>query len=725
MKFKKFLSPVLFSLILTSLSYAETVSFPVRGLVTVSDEPAIIKCEWNEKWFGEKSAYHYNHGLARIAAILANVAYEQAEKDPDNNLIIQCLKKLGFTSKLIEQHYSINYNNSVWGNNQSAFTFASKQIQSAKGPAALITVVIRGTPLSSNEWLSNLNISDRTQKAEDFHEGFSKAAKQVENALIAYILKNKIDIDNCYLLLTGHSRGAAIANLLGAQLLDTELFKASNIYDYTFASPNVTTLDAAENPKYGFIWNIVNAEDVVPTVPFNMNNWKYKKYGNIKAIINDWNTDYQKYESCFIPQMNIYFQKLMMREYCPFKTGPFLPVECKNAMAERYPEVSDFYSGLASAHSLAYALLKMVFLENKIQEEPLSAQESAKKNSGFISWYTSRVVNREFGMDTQELINTCVDMHASETYLAWLLALEEDEVYSNLGTNLILIKGPGNYAVFDENNTLLASIIDGKVEFSKIKLPAAANSFLQNQVVIGLPENRSFKIVLSHESLIPTPLKVTVQNYGVSGELVKTSPAYKLYASVAHVWTFDSVKDTLESQPPVFKKEKWKETAKLRREGEIRKHSEFKVLYEFSGNTSGTINTGVHIGSSNFYGSMLLGHNVLKQFKTMEASPGFGTQAILFGRILLNIELYSNFMYIFSDRVKDEDRFNIVPSTRFLLSYKPKQDFQFFAGVNFDTHISGYNDANFDDVYRLKIAGEVWTGSKIRFVPNFTAGIKI
>ena len=43
MKLKKFLSPVLFSLILTSLSYAETVSFPVRGLVTVSDEPAIIK----------------------------------------------------------------------------------------------------------------------------------------------------------------------------------------------------------------------------------------------------------------------------------------------------------------------------------------------------------------------------------------------------------------------------------------------------------------------------------------------------------------------------------------------------------------------------------------------------------------------------------------------------------------------------------------------------------
>lgn len=723
MNFRKFF------LIITSLSVslfcnAETISFPVKGLVTVSKEPVYVNAQWDEKWFGEKSAYFYNHNLARIAGILSCVAYEEAENDP-NNLIVQCLKNIDVKNSLIEQHYKIDYNNSVWGNNQTGFTLACKEIDSSMGKRNLILVIIRGTPLSANEWFSNINISDRTKKQEDFHEGFFKATKQIETALISFLLRNKIDIDDSFLFITGHSRGGAIANLLSAQLFESHLFNPQNIYSYTFAAPNVTTLDESQNPLYNYIWNIVNAEDIVPTVPFSMNNWKYKKYGNTKALINDWNTEPVLYEEKYLCAMNVYFSKLMERNYSPFKTGPFLPVETSSVLSVRYPYVSDFYGGLTSIHTLATTAFKIIFPENKGKtKENAEPQEKSKKSSGVIVGFATRKIHKEFGMDTDSLINTFVDMHAMETYLSWILALDESDVFSSLGTNLVLIDGPGNYAVFDENGKTLASIVDGSVEFSRIKLPVAANSLMQNQVAIGLPENRNFKIVLSHESIIPTPLKVTVQNFTVDGYLNKTTKTYKIHASIAHAYSFDSNKDELEIQQPEFVKEKYKKSKKYRKEADIQKQSAFKVLYEVSANTSGTINSGVQIGSSNFYGSLLAGHNVLKLFNSMEISPGFGTQAILYGKILLNIEAYSNFIYLFTDRVSQEDRFNIVPSTRFLLSYKPKSRFQIFTGLNLDTHISGFNDAAFEDAYRVKLAGEVWTGSKIRFVPSLTIGMK-
>ena len=41
-----------------------------------------------------------------------------------------------------------------------------------------------------------------------------------------------------------------------------------------------------------------------------------------------------------------------------------------------------------------------------------------------------------------------------------------------------------------------------------------------------------------------------------------------------------------------------------------------------------------------------------------------------------------------------------------------------------DDTISEFNDAAFDDAYRLKTTGQVWTGSKMRIVPNLSFGIK-
>ena len=149
------------------------------------------------------------------------------------------------------------------------------------------------------------------------------------------------------------------------------------------------------------------------------------------------------------------------------------------------------------------------------------------------------------------------------------------------------------------------------------------------------------------------------------------------------------------------------------------------MLGEFSASTSGSFNAGIHAGSTKIYGSLLLGHNAAKIGRSFEASPGIGHQSILVSKILLDTEIFANLFYAYSDDIEEkDDRFNVVPSVRFSLSFKPRHRTQLFMAANLDMHISEFNDAAFDDAYRLKTTGQVWTGSKMRIVPNLSFGIK-
>lgn len=709
----------------------ETLTFPIKGFQTVSYKAVPLEITWNEKWFGQNPATVYNHNIARIAAILSEVSYVDVPGYPDTNEVLGCYKSLGISDKYIELHYNVDYANTMWGNDQAAFSFASKQIDSSKGKRNLIFVVIRGTPLNANEWISNVNISDRTQHQQEYHEGFLRATKQVENALIAYLLKNKIDIEDCFLLITGHSRGAAIANLLSAQLYETGLFNTDNIYAYTFASPNVTVNDDVYDPKYNYIWNIVNAEDIVPSVPMNYKGWKFKKYGHIKTIINSWNTDPVKYEQYYLPTMNLIYNRFLERNFCPFGSGPFLPIEVSAIVTSLNSDVYAFYNGIKQLRTKSEAAFWKIFPQRpsdfceQTEENNEPQSMAALQGTGIIASMATKFVHKEFGVDVDYILNSFIDMHAMESYLSWLLALDEKTVYSELGTNLVTIRGTGDYAVFDSKGNTVATVLDGKVSFEKIKAPLAASSFLQDHVSIGIPANQSFTIVFSKESLIPTPIHVKVQHYTSYGVFIDETPETTIYPSLGTVYKLDGSNAILSSQSILFTKAYGKQMNEYRTSGDLKIHSAFNILGELSTTSSGTFNGGIHIGSQKIYGSLLAGHNAAKIGRSFELSPGIGNQTILFSRILLDTEFFSNLFYAISDDLsKDDRRLNLVPAIRFSLSFKPKHRLQVFAGANMDLHIAGFNDAAFDDSYRLMVTGQVWTGSPVRIVPNFQIGIK-
>lgn len=192
---------------------------------------------------------------------------------------------------------------------------ASSSEAAADGSAAesraktLVLVSIRGS--YGSEWLSNLAVlgedgsrsaadsaasgaspsSVDTAPSDDGHPGYTEAAREVREAVDARIRSAHAAGYEVEVLLVGHSRGGAIANLVAASALDDlaavrdgsapqslpSLRAGDRVRAYTFASPGTTTASDAGDARYGSIFNIVNPADIMVSLP--PSSWGYERYG--------------------------------------------------------------------------------------------------------------------------------------------------------------------------------------------------------------------------------------------------------------------------------------------------------------------------------------------------------------------------------------------------------------------------------------------------------------
>ena len=486
-------------------SFCKTVTLPVTGIPKLVPKTADISVEWNEGFFGRKSSFSYDHSIARIAAIFADNAYVDVLEEKENPLY-RSYKILGFADDNIFFKYDVDYNDSTYGINQCAFSIASKTIDSAKGKKTLVFLIIRGTPLGSEEWISNLNINNSQKDSATIHEGFSVASKQILFYLDEFLSQHHINSKDAFLLVSGHSRGASVANLCSVFLADSKKFLPQNIYAYTFAAPNVTSQDTGELNQYKFIWNIVNAEDVVPTMPPKRNHWDFQKYGNTRVLINAWNTDLEKYLNEYLPRMNSYFRKFFDRDFSPFKTGSFIPIIITKFLTTSYPEPEQFYSGFLHPHDTAAKFIK---------EKVFTGETSHEQVESVIS-----VIDDAINSDNKlkkKIVWSCINMHTMESYLCWLLALNEDEIFSTMESQVIRLQGHQNCSLVNEKDEVILRIENAKVIFSSIKAPAVAFSKSINTTFIGFPKNANYKILVSSNSFIKSPFQVELEYYSPEG----------------------------------------------------------------------------------------------------------------------------------------------------------------------------------------------------------------
>ena len=191
--------------------------------------------------------------IAKMAMGLANVAYSE-------KAVKQCLSDMEY-SLLGGDTYNYTKNTYTYTNNDYVdYSIGYKQYKGYN----IYLVVIKGTG-TNYDWFSNFNLGKG-----DYHQGFKLAADGVLNTI-----NNKVKTSNNIFLVTGHSRGAAVANIVAAELTaDGSLASSDHIFGYTYACPAVKI---GADTSYKNIRNYNNPGDAVPELPLEA--WGYERYG--------------------------------------------------------------------------------------------------------------------------------------------------------------------------------------------------------------------------------------------------------------------------------------------------------------------------------------------------------------------------------------------------------------------------------------------------------------
>ena len=291
-----------------SSPFAANVTFNVSG----GSKRATTSVNWDDAWFNT-SSYTYNHDLATTAAALAASAYTE------KNIEAALRDGLGFDSHAsVEEHPS----GGGYGGNYDQVGYSIETRTTANG-VPIIAVIVRGTP-GNGEWLSNLNVADTLKGSDaETHEGFALAASKVLEAFKSYVGDNDVDLDKARVLITGHSRGASVSNILGAELNDGNgnvngALSPDRIYTYTFESPTTTLSSSRKSSSYDNIFNIVNPEDVITRVP--LCEWGYGRYGKDLVLPSRSNTDRDVYKA-LLSEMNGYFEEFSGETFRGYLAG--------------------------------------------------------------------------------------------------------------------------------------------------------------------------------------------------------------------------------------------------------------------------------------------------------------------------------------------------------------------------------------------------------------------
>lgn len=189
-----------------------------------------------------------------------------------------------------------------------------------------VYLVIRGT--NEKEWYSNFQIGEGTE-----HAGFSAAADYVIKSADSYLQEQKIDKNNTVIFLTGHSRGAAAANICSKRMLQSGEYRS--VSAYTFACPNTTT---ADNTAYSGIYNIQNPEDFICSIP--LSSWGYKRYGTDLYLPKKGDKNYYD----LYTQMEDMYLQLTQNNHTGYPDGDRDVARFITALQKISPTIQDYYN---------------------------------------------------------------------------------------------------------------------------------------------------------------------------------------------------------------------------------------------------------------------------------------------------------------------------------------------------------------------------------------------
>lgn len=686
--------------------------------------PVDVRLGFDEKWFESGSGFVYSHEIARLACFLADSSYTDVLSNPYENLLKKNYRTLGVDEGEMEFNYDVDYADSIWGNDQCASSFAVRRIAGAGGKRkTLVFCVLRGTPFGANEWLSNLNINDAGGTQNEIHKGFAYAASVAHTQLISFMLRHKVDPTESCILITGHSRGAAVANLLSMILLSDNFFDEGSIFTYTFAAPNTTTDENAHDAKYGFIWNIVNPEDIVPAVPLYRGNWKFTKYGRTKAFVSAATAGKSGFDEKYVPRINSLYTRISGRGYVPFTTGPLVPILVTRLFESLASNVDKYYSGFLNLHSKFSSLMKKTFPDNEEEDEIPGDVKKGRVGKWIVAW-----MNRRTGGGVDYLKLAFTDMHTNDVYLSFMAALGEDEAFSEMNYSVAVVSGTEEVGIFDEEGNVMARVMNGKIKYDDIRLPVVLIPVGVRSVMIGCPVSESYKVCVTDETFLPTPCPVVAEYFDAAGVYIESSRKEYLYPRTGRVYEFEAGKPRIEKFV-----EGGREIERVKMAGtdaksvikaaDLKPQLKFNVAAELFTDTNWNLGVGIHVGNQMIFGSLMTSQGLTRFGKALEVSPGIGNQLSIFANIKFENEAFGRCLWL--ERDDDGDKmFNFVPSFRSSLSMKMIGRFTLFSAGVFDFKIDGFNDEAFDDDVRRRSISTFRISDKVRVAPSIQFGAR-
>lgn len=265
---------------------AAPINNTFTGTLTTDYATSDVKFKMDYRWFFKDNTI-YNADLSKTSILFSSAIYDENTLSIQDSLkknttsgtsMESIMKYFGMsaakTVSLDETYNDIHLSEVGLGYRTVSYNGQTKNV---------VAVIVRGTNKTIEEWSSNFEIgksstfaSTSDWKTKNNHAGFDIAANRIMKEVDQYVSANGLKNTDIAYWVTGHSRGAAIANIIGAYYEAAD----KTAYTYTFAAPNTTM--ASKATSYETIFNIINTDDFVPYLP--MTDWGYSRYGNTTSV---------------------------------------------------------------------------------------------------------------------------------------------------------------------------------------------------------------------------------------------------------------------------------------------------------------------------------------------------------------------------------------------------------------------------------------------------------
>ena len=395
--------------------------------VNVKYKKGSVDLSFSADYVARDSA-NYNHQLAQLCSSLAMIGY-----DSDNN-IEDALLKIGMDKD--EDEIVIKKDS---GRNHINYIMANRKVFVNGKTYTVVFIGLIGS--HDRQWESNFDpatdpATGKRNYQTTMHLGFKSARDFAYEALKTYINSTLcINKSETKIVIFGHSRGAATANLLGAYLIDGagNLASKENIYTYTFATPNTIYVGNNNNKSkapYNRIFNFVNPEDFVTKVLPSQ--WGFGRYGKTYVLPSKTNESSKSYKT-YLSNMQKKYKQYTLESYSPYPKGECATYEAVTGITRNVKSINDFYNTVyGNKGPLSINLTPYKFFQSTVVL--LAREKYADAIPGILNAYASAPF---YGQTLNYLITSAGNefglakafsmAHCPETYAAYLNSMTEKQ----------------------------------------------------------------------------------------------------------------------------------------------------------------------------------------------------------------------------------------------------------------------------------------------------------